>query len=53
MFYVHRILTGAHAADLPVEAGSRLHFVLNLKTAAALGLTFPQATLQQATELIR
>jgi putative ABC transport system substrate-binding protein len=53
MYYVRRVLTGTRAADLPLEAPSRYHFVLNLKTAAAIGHTFPQATLQQATELIR
>lgn len=51
--YVNRILNGAKPADLPVELPTKWDFVLNLKTAAALGITFPQSILAQATEVIR
>lgn len=51
--YVDKLFRGASAADLPVEQPAKLDFVVNLKTAQALGLTVPQSVLEQATELIR
>lgn len=49
---VHRVLLGANPGDLPVEHVDRLHFVLNLKTARALGLTIPPSMLARADEII-
>jgi putative ABC transport system substrate-binding protein len=52
-YYVDRILKGAKPADLPVEQPMRFEFVVNLKTAAALGITFPPEILLQVTEVIQ
>jgi putative tryptophan/tyrosine transport system substrate-binding protein len=49
---VERILLGTNPGDLPVEQLDRLYFVVNLKTAKALGLTIPQSVLQRADEII-
>ena len=51
--YVDKVLKGTKPADLPIEQPTAFDFVLNLKTAQALGLTIPPAILQQATEIIQ
>jgi putative ABC transport system substrate-binding protein len=51
-YYVDRILKGTRPADLPVEQPMRFDFVVNLKTARELGITFPNEILLQVTEVI-
>ena len=51
-FYIDRILKGAKAGDLPVQLPTKFRFIVNRKTASALGIEVPLSILLAADEVI-
>jgi putative ABC transport system substrate-binding protein len=50
--YADKLLRGARIAELPIEQPTQFELVVNMRTAAALGITFPQPTLLLANRRI-
>jgi putative ABC transport system substrate-binding protein len=50
--FVDKIFKGTKPGDIPIEQATRFEMIVNMKTAKALGIKFPQSILVQATKVI-
>ena len=51
-YFVDKIAKGAKAGEIPIEQPTRFEMIINIKTAKALGIKIPEATLLRATREI-
>jgi putative ABC transport system substrate-binding protein len=51
-YYVDKIIKGASPAEMPVEQPATFRFMINLRTAKAIGLTIPESVLLQADSIV-
>ena len=51
-YYVDKILKGTDPAEMPISQATKFNLTVNLKTAKALGITFPPSILLRATDVI-
>jgi putative ABC transport system substrate-binding protein len=52
-YLIDRVLKGTKPAELPVERPMGFEFIMNLKTANALGLTIPPIVLMRVTRVVK
>jgi len=52
-YFIDRVLKGAKPSELPIEQMSQFRLAINLKTAKALGITFPESILVRADEVVK
>ena len=52
-YYIEQVLKGAKPSDLPFEQAANIKFIINLKTADALGIKVPQSILLRVDEVIQ
>ena len=52
-YYIDRLLKGAKPSELPIEQVSRFNLTINLRTAKAIGITFPESVLVRADQVIK
>jgi len=52
-YYIDRLLKGAKPSELPIEQVSRFNLTINVRTAKAIGVIFPESVLVRADQVIK